>query len=70
MKTMTSLLPESAATKPEEIETRRTDWIALLAAVGLGFVLHLAFTSESVIFPIFLGAIVLNALVYRLTRRY
>jgi hypothetical protein len=70
MKTMTSLLPENAETKLEETATRKTDWIALAAAVGLGFVLHLALTSESVIFPIFAGAIALNALVYRLARRY
>jgi hypothetical protein len=69
MKTMTSVLPEGAETKPEEVATRKVDWVALFAAAGLGFCVHLAFTSESVIFPIFAGAIVLNALVYRLTRR-
>lgn len=69
MKTMTTVLPASAEPKSEDIATRRVDWIALLAAAGLGFVVHLALTSESKIFPVFAGAIVLNALVYRLTRR-
>ena len=71
MKTMTSIIPATAAeTKPEEIATRKTDWIALLAAIGLGYVLRVALTSESVIFPVFIGVIVLNCLVVRLARRF
>ncbi|HEX2851608.1 MAG TPA: hypothetical protein VHO24_00110 [Opitutaceae bacterium] len=48
----------------------KPDWIAILAALSLGYVVHLMVTSESMVFPALLGAIVMHFLVVRLSRRH
>ena len=68
MKTITSALAESVETKPESVRPR-IDWIVIAAALGVGFLIHLMLTSDSMIFPAFIGAILLNYLVGRVVRR-
>jgi hypothetical protein len=48
----------------------KPDWIAIAAALSLGYVVHLMVISESVVFPALLGAVVMHLLVARLSRRH
>lgn len=48
----------------------KPDWLAILAALTLGYVVHLMVTSESIVFPALFGAIVMHVLVVRLSRRH
>lgn len=48
----------------------KPDWITIAAALSMGYVVHLMVTSESIVFPAFIGAIVMHFLVARLSRRH
>lgn len=46
----------------------KPDWLAIGAAVSIAFFMHLMLTSDSLIFPAFVGALVLQFLVSRAAR--
>lgn len=46
----------------------KPDWLAIGAAVSIAFFMHLMLTSDSLIFPAFIGALVLQFLVARAAR--
>jgi hypothetical protein len=60
----------SQETNPEHLMKTKPDWLAIIAALTLGYVVHLMVTSESIVFPALLGAIVMHVLVVRLSRRH
>ena len=47
----------------------KPDWVAIGAAVGIAFLMHVILTfDDSLIFPSFLGAILLQSVVSRTAR--
>lgn len=46
----------------------KIDWISIIAAVSVGYVAHIIMTADSVIFPAFIGAVLLQFLVSRIAR--
>jgi hypothetical protein len=46
----------------------KTDWVAIGAALSIGYLMYVILTSDSLIFPAFIGAIVLQCVVSRTAR--
>ena len=46
----------------------KVDWVAIGAALGIAFLMHLMLTSDLLIFPAFVGAIALQCVVSRAAR--
>lgn len=46
----------------------KTDWVALIAAVSIGYLMYVIVTSDLLIFPAFAAAIILQCVVSRAAR--
>jgi hypothetical protein len=46
----------------------KPDWVAIGAALSIGYLMYVMLTSDSLIFPAFAGAIVLQCVVSRAAR--